>query len=244
MNFLETLLSKHSQERFKVMERRPYPFKYLYPPSKVLANAVDVEAKKDWYDMYEDIVTNLPKKVKVLIDIKAIKQSCCLNDKDPHVEDDEEPFGADGITELESQLAHFRVLLEKKWGHDHDNSFTYFPPDGSYSLPLTPYMLKEWARALYDGADLVSVSVPPNTVMFDLSAWVAVLNPVGHAQARSIVPQTSVVLVGQPNNIEALASLIQGIGGLVNRAPQTPVHGIITDHSIISPNILSPSQLT
>ena len=60
----------------------------------------------------------------------------------------QEPFGADGITELESQLARFRVLLEKKWGHDHDNSFTYFPPDGSYSLPLTPYMLKEWVRAL------------------------------------------------------------------------------------------------
>jgi hypothetical protein len=58
------------------------------------------------------------------------------------------PFGADGITEFESQLARFRILLEKKWGHDHDNSVTYFPPDGSYSLPLTPHMLKEWARAL------------------------------------------------------------------------------------------------
>ena len=84
-------------------------------------------------------------------------------------------FGADGITELESQLAHFRVLLEKKWGHDHNNSFTYFTPDASYSLPLIPYMLKEWAHALvsshlyspnvspdvsqYDGANLVSVSV-------------------------------------------------------------------------------------
>src|SRR5713226_8732281 len=57
-------------------------------------------------------------------------------------------FSVDGITELESQLARFHVLLEKKWGHDHDNSFTYFPVDGSYSLQLTPHMLKEWARAL------------------------------------------------------------------------------------------------
>jgi hypothetical protein len=80
--------------------------------------------------------------------------------------------------------------------------------------------------------------------MFDPSARVAVLNPAGRAQARSIVPQTPVVPVGQPNNIEALASLIQGIGGLVNRAPQTPVRSIITDHPIISPNIPSPSQLT
>jgi len=60
----------------------------------------------------------------------------------------QETFGTDGITELESQLARFRILLEKKWGHDHDNSVAYYPLDASYSLPLTPYMLKEWARAL------------------------------------------------------------------------------------------------
>ena len=35
IDFLETIFSKHSQDRFKVTERRPYPFKYLYPPSKL-----------------------------------------------------------------------------------------------------------------------------------------------------------------------------------------------------------------
>jgi hypothetical protein len=30
--------------------------------------------------------------------------------------------GEDGITELDSQLACYQTLLEKKWGHDH-------PPD-------------------------------------------------------------------------------------------------------------------
>ena len=34
VDFLDTMLSKHAQERFKVTERRPYPFKYLYPPLK------------------------------------------------------------------------------------------------------------------------------------------------------------------------------------------------------------------
>lgn len=72
IDFLETIFSKHSQDRFKVTERRPYPFKYLYPPSKLyvtwdslinaqywpnsrVANAIDVEAKKDWYDMHDNI---------------------------------------------------------------------------------------------------------------------------------------------------------------------------------------------
>jgi hypothetical protein len=34
IKFLETILSKHSQDKYKVMEWRPYAFKYLYPPSK------------------------------------------------------------------------------------------------------------------------------------------------------------------------------------------------------------------
>jgi hypothetical protein len=164
-------------------------------------------------------------------------------------------FGADGITELESQLAHFRVLLEKKWGHDHDNSFTYFPPDASYSLPLTPYMLKEWARALvsshlyspnispdvsqYDGADLVSVSVPPNSPLFDPANRVAVLNPVGRAHVTSIVPQTPAAAAPQPNNIESLASLIKDINGIVNHTPSTPIRGALSHNCVItSPNVL------
>jgi len=54
---------------------------------------------------------------------------------------------ASGVTDLEKQLAHFRMLLEKKWGNDHDNSCTYVYSDGT-SLPLTPHMIKEWARAI------------------------------------------------------------------------------------------------
>ena len=44
-----------------------------------VTNAIDIEAKKDWYDMYEDISNNIPKKVKILIDLKAVKQACRLN---------------------------------------------------------------------------------------------------------------------------------------------------------------------
>jgi len=35
VDFLETLLAKHSQDKYKVTERCPYSFKYLYPSSKV-----------------------------------------------------------------------------------------------------------------------------------------------------------------------------------------------------------------
>ena len=34
VDFLKTLLAKHLQDKYKVTERHPYSFKYLYPPSK------------------------------------------------------------------------------------------------------------------------------------------------------------------------------------------------------------------
>ena len=43
------------------------------------SNAVDVELLKDWKDMYKDIAVMLPKKIKVLIDSKIVKQLCRLN---------------------------------------------------------------------------------------------------------------------------------------------------------------------
>ena len=43
------------------------------------SNAVDVDSVKDWKDMYKDIAVVLPKKIKVLIDLKIVKRLCRLN---------------------------------------------------------------------------------------------------------------------------------------------------------------------
>jgi len=96
IEFLQVLLAKHSQEKYKATERQPYTFKYLHPPSKVCviylfiftiithavgsaSNAVDVDLVKEWKDMYEDIAVVLLMKIKVLIDLKIVKWLCCLN---------------------------------------------------------------------------------------------------------------------------------------------------------------------
>ena len=43
------------------------------------SNAVDVDSAKDWLDMYQDIAVVLPKKIKILVDLKIVKQLCHLN---------------------------------------------------------------------------------------------------------------------------------------------------------------------
>jgi hypothetical protein len=55
---------------------------------------------------------------------------------------------SNGLTKVDSELARLRGLLEKKYSNDHDSGYTYIDPISSESIPLTPFMMKEWARAL------------------------------------------------------------------------------------------------
>jgi hypothetical protein len=52
-----------------------------------------------------------------------------------------------GLSKEEYALAKERTKLEKKYQNDHDGGYTYIDATG-VSIPLTPFMMKEWARAL------------------------------------------------------------------------------------------------
>jgi hypothetical protein len=39
-------------------------------------------------------------------------------------------------------------MLEKKYATDHDGTYSYIDPVTATVLPLTPFMMKEWAWAL------------------------------------------------------------------------------------------------
>lgn len=55
---------------------------------------------------------------------------------------------SNGLTKIDSELARLRCLLEKKYSNDYDAGYTYIDPVTSDSVPLTPFMMKEWARAM------------------------------------------------------------------------------------------------
>jgi hypothetical protein len=92
--------------------------------------------------------------------------------------------GPNRLTKIDSELAHLRGLLEKKYSNDHNSGYTYIDPVTSDSILLTSFMMKEWACTmvsfplLYNTKllkidmllqynDTVSVSYPPSTPTFD-----------------------------------------------------------------------------
>jgi hypothetical protein len=53
-----------------------------------------------------------------------------------------------GLTRIDSELVHLHGLLEKKYSNDYDAGHTYIDQVTSDPIPLTPFMMKEWARAM------------------------------------------------------------------------------------------------
>ena len=53
-----------------------------------------------------------------------------------------------GLTKIDYELARFRQMLEKKYITDHDGTYSYIDPTTASTIPLTPFMMKEWARAM------------------------------------------------------------------------------------------------
>ena len=92
LNFLRELLQSQSQDKYQVAAKKRYRFKYLYPLSKVyvivmirctgadsnyrLHNAVDVDNKKDYKQMVTNVLEQQLKKIKILVGMKDVQQSC------------------------------------------------------------------------------------------------------------------------------------------------------------------------
>ena len=57
------------------------------------------------------------------------------------------------LSKTEKQLVLIWSKIMKQHGNDHNAGATYVAPDG-HAIPLTPYLVKQWARAV------VSAPVP------------------------------------------------------------------------------------
>ncbi|KIM83494.1 hypothetical protein PILCRDRAFT_6924 [Piloderma croceum F 1598] len=216
-----------------------------------VCDAINVDSEKDYQRKVKNILENKPKKVKIIVDIKDVQRSCCVQNpgaSDSEGDDDDnnneaQLYNGDGVSDLDRELARFRIKLEKKWGNEHDNTVIYIYADGT-TLPLTPLMIKEWAQALYEG--IATITHPPNTQSFDPSKRAPSLLSSGATSAPST----------PGNNLAAFASIFSDIRGLVQGVQRAagPVSTSTTPSSSHtwqnvstseqSPTCPSPSQLT
>ncbi|KIK36703.1 hypothetical protein CY34DRAFT_26258 [Suillus luteus UH-Slu-Lm8-n1] len=240
LEFLTTMLAKHDKSLYKVTEKKRYTFKYLPGASRSRTEAMDVDNKNDYAEMAKKIISEKLKKIKIFIDMKNVEKlpvstheaslenfsslGNAATNESGESEDEETVLVVEtGASELEREIAHYQRLIIKKWGNDYDNSIMYIHASGM-EIPCTPAMVKDWARAMYDGE--ATTSMPPNIPSFDPAKREPALHPMRRtASATSMAPPTV-----NANDINHAT------------IPSTPIvrASVLTQ----SPAILTPSKLT
>lgn len=179
ISFLNQILAAHglATKYGPVTSSSRFPIKILTPPARAKADAVDVERHSEYKDLIDNAREKKVNKLTVLVHINAIKDaskkrkaggSGSESDSGSDGQEIDEGSGEDekGYTAMDRELGRLRGLLEKKYQNPNDSGYTYITNDGE-RLPLTPIMLAQWCRALYDNT--VTLSDPPNCQAFDMA---------------------------------------------------------------------------
>ena len=127
-----------------------------------------MEKESEYKDFVQKINNNRYGKVNIIIDIDDVKKKCPVDvstsfsldfflmrfaQPDVLVDNDNlqvlDPAATpEGATALDLSLARFRSMLEKKYGSDNKpGHYVYICADNT-ELPLTPFMMHQWAIAL------------------------------------------------------------------------------------------------
>ncbi|KAF8870045.1 hypothetical protein CPB84DRAFT_1855828 [Gymnopilus junonius] len=166
--FLSTILTKHGHDKLTpVVRKTRYVVKYILG-GKVKKDAIDVDTMEEYEEMVMKILDTTPEKVTVFVNLEDIqnaqKKRTGHTDSSSNEGDLEDEGDVDGLRPIDRDLGRIRGLLEKKYRNPNDDGYTFIANDGE-RVPLTPGMISEWARCIYDGNS--TIHVMPNTTPFD-----------------------------------------------------------------------------
>ncbi|KAJ7787718.1 hypothetical protein B0H14DRAFT_3579312 [Mycena olivaceomarginata] len=161
------------------------------------SDAVDIDSYDEFKELVTDILENLLPKMTIFVDMADIQKRWSWrgfnrgsDDEDVHG-DDPSLYDSNGLSDVERELARLRRKLEKKYQNDHDAGYTYVDPDTAESFLLTPQLMKEWCRSMYDGE--ATINKPPSFVAsFDPAKRQVALHPTCIAAGANL-PQGPIV---------------------------------------------------
>ncbi|KAJ7879256.1 hypothetical protein B0H14DRAFT_2566855 [Mycena olivaceomarginata] len=140
-------------------------------------DSIDVDNWSEYESLAKDIIETLPSKMNIYVDMTNVQKR--WNKHGNHSDNDNQDadlFDSNGLSDLEKELARLRGKLEKKYQNDHDAGYTYIDSETGESYLLTPQMIKEWCRTMYDG-DATASKAPSFITGFDPAKRQVALHP-------------------------------------------------------------------
>ncbi|KAJ6469311.1 hypothetical protein C8R45DRAFT_837281, partial [Mycena sanguinolenta] len=196
--FLKAILAKHGEEKYNITEKMTYSIKVQLPSVKK-GDAVDIDTLDEYKGLVKDILEGSPSKIVVFVDMADIEKRWRK--------------ASYGMSDLDREMARLRGKLEKKYQNSHNAGYSYIDPGTGTSYPLTPQMMKEWCRAMYDG-DATMNEAPSSVTGFDSANSQVALHPsrIAAGANRPVgVPAQGMSDLGYLSNI--LTTIIGRTGG-------------------------------
>ncbi|RDB20288.1 hypothetical protein Hypma_012690 [Hypsizygus marmoreus] len=248
--FLNTILSTHHINNYVATENNTFTCKVQVPPAKV-AEACDIEDFAEYEAMVNVVLENKPNKpIGVTVELvqvekyakKKPRRTNETGDSESSGNEDDEEIAENGLTKLDLELARCRSLIEKRHQNDHDGGYTYVDASTGDSVALTPFMMKEWARAIYDGT--ATTAQPPQTNTFDPANRHASL-----LRGRS-ASSASTATTAAPSDIAHMATIFNGFLAMacpdlnaISSTPKKKALDGISDSPLCSPRN-TPTKLS
>ncbi|KAI9444439.1 hypothetical protein BJY52DRAFT_1128191 [Lactarius psammicola] len=200
--FLQTILEKHYLLQYTVSDQSVFPCKVQVPPSSKCDASYIIN-----FDEYEVLANKILKRrptkpITVFIDMLAVEKAFSK-------------VSNSGLSKIDHELARLRCMLEKKYASDRDGSYAYIDAATATTIPLTPFMMKEWARAMYDG--IATVNEPPRTEAFDVANRKSSLGPRNRASSSASTASGG----ADVSALAAISSLITSVATFMR--PEHPV---------------------
>ncbi|KAG6910761.1 hypothetical protein DXG01_007648 [Tephrocybe rancida] len=238
------LLSKYgpasSTSRFRLRLQIP-------PANK--SNAVDIEKFSEYASAITEAAKAPPVKLTAYVEVKDIKAAAKKRKAAGDGSDEDEGSDVQEISsddekvnnvtdDIDRELARLRGELEDRFQNKHDSGYTFLTDSGE-PLPLTPLMMKEWARGLYDHS--ATFKMPPrDNEAFSLAYRQESLPAFPGGPRRSRQPSA--------NSTDGLAHVSSIIGSLTNLITSPVLHAqsaLTHAHSALAPAFpISPAQNT
>ncbi|KAI9452725.1 hypothetical protein BJY52DRAFT_1190070 [Lactarius psammicola] len=237
--FLQTILKKHHLLQYTISDQAVFLCKVQVPPLSKSDPSYIVN-----FDEYKRLATkiikrqptwpitvfvNMPAVEKVFSKLKKNRNRLSLSSGDEEGDGlgggkettwTQMRFNSLGLTKVDFELVCFCHMLEKKYATDHDGTYSYIDATTATSVPLTPFMMKEWARAMYDGVTTVNDS--PCTAPFDLANCRSSLAPWNHAQSFTSTPSSAAVEVSALSAVSSIISSVMSFMHPGHTLPSTP----------------------
>ncbi|GLB45134.1 hypothetical protein LshimejAT787_2000390 [Lyophyllum shimeji] len=169
ITLLNTILSKHGQDKSRPPQRKQFGIKVLCAPQRAKGDAIDIDDFEEYKDLCKTVRTKKPSKITIFVDLADVRKMLKKSSAESDGSDDEgsaaetdDDKDRNGLTEYERQIAR-TVAFSKR---STRTTTTQVTPTSRLPVACIDAGHDEGvARSIYDGESTITQPQFPCSIL-------------------------------------------------------------------------------